>query len=58
MKGECGELTNEFKTEFGFICESMGNRLEKTVNNDAGAWSNTEYYVRDAQGNVMAIYKK
>jgi RHS repeat-associated protein len=36
----------------------MGNRVEKTENNDAGVWSNTEYYVRDAQGNVMAIYKK
>jgi hypothetical protein len=36
----------------------MGNRVEKTVNNDAGTWTETEYYVRDAQGNVMAIYKK
>lgn len=46
------------KSELAFVYDAMGNRVEKTVNNDAGAWSETEYYVRDAQGNVMAIYKK
>jgi RHS repeat-associated protein len=46
------------KSELSFTYDAMGNRVEKTVNNDAGAWIETEYYVRDAQGNVMAIYKK
>ncbi len=46
------------KSELSFTYDAMGNRVEKTVNNDAGTWTETEYYVRDAQGNVMAIYKK
>jgi RHS repeat-associated protein len=46
------------KSELSFVYDAMGNRVEKTVNSDAGAWTETEYYVRDAQGNVMAIYRK
>jgi RHS repeat-associated protein len=46
------------KSELSFTYDAMGSRVEKTVNNDGGTWTETEYYVRDAQGNVMAIYKK
>jgi RHS repeat-associated protein len=36
----------------------MGNRVAKNVLSSSGSWIETEFYVRDAQGNVMAIYKK
>ena len=35
----------------------MGNRIAKHVYDDLGAWKKSTYYVRDASGNVMAVYE-
>ncbi len=54
------------KPDLDFVYDAAGNRIEKTVkpkNQSTGAllastaWLST-YYIRDAQGNVMATYDK
>ncbi len=53
-----GRTNGSGKIELGFVYDAMGNRVEKTNYTDGGMWIESEYYVRDAQGNVMAIYKR
>ncbi len=42
-----------------FRYDGAGNRISKTLshNLDSGIFRNTEYYVRDASGNILATYK-
>lgn len=46
--------------EIEFTYDPLGNRLSKKVTNLAsfGTPVKTTYYIRDAQGNVLSIYKK
>jgi RHS repeat-associated protein len=48
------------KANLHFRYDAMGNRISKTVvpKNPADADTITTFYVRDAKGNVMAIYEK
>ncbi|MCO6175372.1 DUF6443 domain-containing protein [Flavobacterium sp. NRK F10] len=47
-----------FPTVITFIYDGLGNRIGKTVttSNRSGTTSNTTYYARDAQGNVLGVY--
>ena len=36
---------------------NLDQRVSKKVLSDLGVWEETTYYIRDAQGNVMAVYK-
>lgn len=61
-----GKITSLFKhdtgpedvTNLGFLYDPNGNRIEKDVwyNNSTVQRSKKYWYVRDAQGNVMAVY--
>lgn len=44
--------------EITFVYDGLGNRIGKTVttSNRSGTTSNTTYYARDAQGNVLGVY--
>jgi RHS repeat-associated protein len=42
--------------DLNFEYDASGNRVSKQVLTNAGADLNTTYYIRDAQGNVMATY--
>jgi RHS repeat-associated protein len=48
-----GSLRNNLKFDY----DPSGNRIAKHVFGSNGAWKNSTYYVRDAQGNTMATYK-
>ncbi len=51
-------VNGTLQKELSFVYDAMGNRVAKNVLSSSGSWIETEFYVRDAQGNVMAIYKK
>ncbi|MGV7107010.1 DUF6443 domain-containing protein, partial [Flavobacterium sp. U410] len=44
--------------EITFVYDGLGNRIGKTVTTSSrgGITSNTTYYARDAQGNVLGVY--
>ncbi|MGN6568088.1 MAG: hypothetical protein ACTHJ0_09055, partial [Flavipsychrobacter sp.] len=46
------------KNNMTFVYDGAGNRVAKYVStlNDTGTTSANDYYVRDAQGNVLAVY--
>lgn len=44
------------KSELDFGYDATGQRIRKFVNDDMGALQSAQHYVRDAQGNIMAIY--
>lgn len=50
--------TGSIKKNLKFDYDAIGNRIAKHVYSSANIWESTQYYLRDAQGNVMAIYKK
>ncbi len=44
--------------DIAYSYDALGNRIKKTVlNTTPGGSPGTQYYVRDAQGNTMAIYE-
>lgn len=43
-------------TYFGY--DPLGNRFRKTVKDDAALTELDEYYIREASGNILAIYKR
>jgi RHS repeat-associated protein len=53
---EVNRLSTSAKKNLKFDYDAMGNRIAKHIY--AGStWESSTYYVRDAQGNVMATYK-
>lgn len=47
------------KRSLKFMYDAMGNRVFKSyLQNDTANVENNEYYVRDAQGNILAVYKR
>ncbi len=47
------------KRSLKFMYDAMGNRIFKSyLQNDTANVENNEYYVRDAQGNILAVYKR
>ncbi len=63
VDGKVASITKEgegnTETTISFEYDGLGNRLSKThiPNGDETQATNT-YYIRDAQGNVMAVYEK
>jgi HAMP domain-containing protein len=58
---EIKRTANSDKPDLLFQYDAMGNRISKTViypNTIDDVKELTTYYVRDAQGNVMAVYEK
>lgn len=47
--------SGENRLDFGY--DATGQRARKSALDDGGSLESTQYYVRDAQGNIMAIYK-
>ena len=59
--GKIKELTRtsgSLKKNLKFDYDASGNRIAKHIFTSTNVWEKSEYYVRDAQGNVMSIYKK
>jgi hypothetical protein len=44
------------KSNLKFDYDVFGNRTAKHVYSSTGIWQKSEYYVRDAQGNIMSTY--
>jgi len=55
--GKIEAIEKDDNTDLSFRYGALGNRTIKSVY-DSNGLLNTQYYVRDASGNVMAIYKK
>jgi len=49
------KVKNEVTEEISFTYDPLGNRLSKSVKNKKG--TTTTYYIRDAQGNPLAVYQ-
>jgi len=45
------------KKNLKFDYDPSGNRIAKHVYNSSNVWEKTEYYVLDAQGNTISVYK-
>ena len=54
--GKIGSVTKTNGTTVSYTYDASGNRVSKTVVSQG--LSKTTYYVRDASGNVMALYEK
>jgi RHS repeat-associated protein len=50
-------VSGSSKRNLKFRYNANGERVSKHVYTSAGAWLKSEYYVRDASGSVMSIYK-
>jgi RHS repeat-associated protein len=48
--------TGSSKKNLKFDYDAMGQRIAKHVYDDTWTWEKSTYYVRDPQGNVMAVY--
>jgi hypothetical protein len=46
------------KENLKFEYDAMGNRIAKQVYDELGVLQHSTFYVRDAQGNVMAVYEQ
>jgi hypothetical protein len=60
VDGKISEIirpTASTKKSLKFDYDAFGNRTAKHVYHANGNWDNSTYYVRDAQGNVMAVYQ-
>src|SRR5204863_4146657 len=55
---EVNRTANSPKKNLKFDYDPMGNRIAKHVYTSANVWESSTYYVRDAQGNIMATYSK
>lgn len=61
VQGKVAEIkrtATSIKPDLLFTYDALGNRISKTVVQKTTGDVNTTYYVRDAQGNVMATYEK
>ena len=61
VQGKVAEIkrtATSTKPDLLFTYDALGNRISKTVVQKTTGDVNTTYYVRDAQGNVMATYEK
>ncbi|AXT51731.1 hypothetical protein D1818_13090 [Aquimarina sp. BL5] len=54
VDGKIRQITKTDGSTIGFNYDGLGNRISKTVLPE----NKTTYYSRDAQGNVMAVYKE
>ena len=54
--GKISRILKNDGTSIDYTYDAAGNRISKTVTNNEG-YAKKEWYVRDAQGNVMSIYK-
>jgi RHS repeat-associated protein len=55
---EVNRTNGSTKKNLKFRYDAMGQRVAKEVYDSNNNWEKTTYYVRDPQGNVMAIYDK
>ncbi|MBX3165292.1 MAG: peptidoglycan DD-metalloendopeptidase family protein [Bacteroidetes bacterium] len=46
------------KSNLSFDYDASGNRIAKHVYDSNNDWEHSTYYIRDAQGNVLSVYKK
>ncbi len=56
MQGKVASISKYDNTNIAFTYDAQGNRTTKKVTLPGGLITTT-YYVRDAQGNVMSVYK-
>ena len=56
--GKIKQITKGSGTEIRFNYDASGNRISKTVFDGSTGNVLATYYVRDAQGNTMAVYEK
>ncbi len=56
VQGKVASISKSDNTNIAFTYDAQGNRTSKTVTLPGGLVTTT-YYVRDAQGNVMSVYK-
>lgn len=54
---EITRTTGSGKTNLKFNYDAFGKRIAKHKYTNAGVWFESEYYVRDASGNIMSAYK-
>ncbi|MFN4233851.1 MAG: YCF48-related protein [Bacteroidia bacterium] len=50
-------IANSSKKNLKFDYDAMGNRIAKHIYSSANVWESSEYYIKDAQGNTMSVYK-
>jgi RHS repeat-associated protein len=55
---EVNRTSGSTKKNLKFRYDGMGQRIAKEVYDSQNNWEKTTFYVRDPQGNVMAIYDK
>jgi hypothetical protein len=55
---EVNRTSGSTKKNLKFRYDAMGQRIAKEVYDSQNNWEKTTFYVRDPQGNVMAIYDK
>lgn len=55
IDGKIKKITKVNDTTINYTYDVTGNRISKAVT--AGGVTNTTWYVRDARGNLMAVYK-
>ncbi|HWJ25648.1 MAG TPA: RHS repeat-associated core domain-containing protein, partial [Flavisolibacter sp.] len=54
--GKIESIQKKDGTKISYVYDVSGNRISKTVSTSSS--SNTTYYVRDAQGNVLGVYNQ
>ncbi len=55
--GKISKITKENGTIIQYQYDPSGNRVAKNISQAAGGEANTTWYIRDASGNVMAVYE-
>jgi RHS repeat-associated protein len=58
LNGKVSEVTKSDGTTISFTYDALGNKISKTETGTLGISSSTTYYIRDAKGNEMGIYKE
>jgi RHS repeat-associated protein len=54
--GKISQITKNNGTTISYTYDASGNRISKVITKSSPASSDTTWYVRDAQGNVMSVY--
>jgi RHS repeat-associated protein len=54
--GKISQITKNNGTTITYTYDASGNRISKVITKSSPASSDTTWYVRDAQGNVMSVY--
>ncbi len=57
LNGKVSKVTKSDGTTLNYTYDALGNKISKTETGKLGVSSTTSYYVRDANGSEMAIYK-